>query len=62
MKIIEADQHYLRANPFNPFIRKNLAEAFYNVGDRNQACEELLKAIASGAQLRVRVPAAGGLV
>ena len=45
MKIIKADQHYLKANPFNPFIRKNLAEAFYNVGDRNQACEELLKAI-----------------
>ena len=44
-RIIETDQHLLRANPFNPFIRKNLAEAFYNVGDRDRACEELLKAI-----------------
>jgi O-antigen ligase len=44
-KIIEVDQHLLKVNPFNPFIRKNLAEAFYNLGDRNQACEQLLKAI-----------------
>jgi O-antigen ligase len=44
-KIIAADVQSLAANPFNPFIRKNLAEAYYNIGDRNQACEELLKAI-----------------
>jgi tetratricopeptide (TPR) repeat protein len=44
-RIAETDQHLLRANPFNPFIRKNLAEAFYNLGDRNRALEELLKAI-----------------
>jgi O-antigen ligase len=44
-KIVAADLHALAANPFNPFIRKNLAEAYYNLGDRNQACEELLKAI-----------------
>jgi O-antigen ligase len=44
-KIIAADQRMLQANPFNPFIRKNLAEAFYNLGDRHQAREELLKAI-----------------
>ena len=44
-RIADADQHLLRANPFNPFIRKNLAEAFYNLGDRNRACEELMKAI-----------------
>jgi O-antigen ligase/Tfp pilus assembly protein PilF len=44
-KIIAADLQALAANPFNPFIRKNLAEAYYNIGDRNQACEELLKAI-----------------
>jgi O-antigen ligase len=44
-KIIAADLHSLRVNPFNPFIRKNLAEAYYNIGDRNQAVEELLKAI-----------------
>ena len=45
-RIIETDQHLLRANPFNPFIRKNLAEAFYYIGDRDRACEELLQAIA----------------
>jgi tetratricopeptide (TPR) repeat protein len=44
-KIIETDLHLLRANPFNPFIRKNLAEAFYNLGDRYRAREELRKAI-----------------
>ncbi|HET9943778.1 MAG TPA: O-antigen ligase family protein [Terriglobia bacterium] len=44
-RIAEADQHLLRANPFNPFIRKNLAEAFYNLGDHNRAREELMKAI-----------------
>ena len=44
-RIAEADEHLLRANPFNPFIRKNLAEAFYNLGDRNRALEELLKAV-----------------
>jgi tetratricopeptide (TPR) repeat protein len=44
-KIAETDEHLLRVNPFNPFIRKNLAEAFYNLGDRSRACEELLKAI-----------------
>jgi O-antigen ligase len=44
-KIVDADQHLLRANPFNPFIRKNLAEAFYNLGDKHQAREELRKAI-----------------
>ena len=44
-RIAEADQHLLRANPFNPFIRKNLAEAFYNLGDHNRAREELIKAV-----------------
>jgi len=45
-KIIEADRRVLDANPFNPFIRKNLAEGLYNIGEREQACEELLRAIA----------------
>jgi len=44
-KIVDVDRASIAANPFNPFIRKNLAEALYNLGDRNQACEELLKAI-----------------
>src|SRR5262249_48681343 len=44
-KIIETDRHLLAANPYNPFIRKNLAEAFYNLGERSQARQELLKAV-----------------
>ena len=44
-RIIETDRRLLAANPYNPFIRKNLAEAFYNLGERNQAREELLKAV-----------------
>jgi tetratricopeptide (TPR) repeat protein len=44
-KIIKVDRHLLEINPFNPFVRKNLAEAYYNLGDRHQAREELLKAI-----------------
>ena len=44
-KIVKVDQHLLEINPFNPFVRKNLAEAYYNLGDRHQAREELLKAI-----------------
>ena len=38
-------QHQLRADPFNPFIRRNVAEAFYNLGDRNRAYEELTRAV-----------------
>jgi tetratricopeptide (TPR) repeat protein len=44
-QIIEVDRHLLEINPFNPFVRKNMAEAFYNLGDRHQARQELLKAI-----------------
>jgi tetratricopeptide (TPR) repeat protein len=44
-KIIQVDRHLLEINPFNPFVRKNLAEAYYNLGDRYQARQELLKAI-----------------
>jgi O-antigen ligase len=44
-KIIDADQRRLQVNPFNPFVRRNLAEAFYNLGDRHLAREELLKAV-----------------
>ena len=44
-RIADTGKHQLRADPFNPFIRKNIAEAFYNLGDLNRACEELLKAI-----------------
>jgi hypothetical protein len=47
---------------FNPFIRKNLAEAYYNVGDRHQAIEEHPASYRDGAKLRPRVSAAGSLV
>jgi O-antigen ligase/Tfp pilus assembly protein PilF len=44
-RIIETDRRVLQTNPFNPFIRKNLAEALYNSGNRDEAREELLKAV-----------------
>jgi predicted Zn-dependent protease len=31
--------------PFNPFIRKNLAEALYNSGSKADATNELLRAV-----------------
>jgi tetratricopeptide (TPR) repeat protein len=45
-KIVAADRHVLAANPFNPFIRRNLAEALYNIGAKDEAAAELQKAIA----------------
>ena len=44
-RIVEADRLGLEASPFNPFIRKNLAEGLYNLGKREQACVELQKAL-----------------
>ena len=44
-RIASVAQHQLRADPFNPFIRRNVAEAFYYLGDRNRAYEELTKAV-----------------
>jgi len=43
--IVSADQLGLRANPYNPFIRKNLAEALYNLGHKQEALEELQKSV-----------------
>jgi tetratricopeptide (TPR) repeat protein len=43
--IVSADQLGLRANPYNPFIRKNLAEALYNLGQKQEAIEELKKSV-----------------
>jgi len=43
--IVATEQHRLQYTPFNPFIRKNLAEALYNLGQREQAIEELRKAV-----------------
>jgi O-antigen ligase len=45
LQVIETDRHVLHTNPYNPFTRKNLAEALYYTGNRRQAIEELLKAI-----------------
>jgi len=43
--IVEIDSLRLQYTPFNPFIRKNLAEALYNLGQKDQAIEELRKAV-----------------
>jgi tetratricopeptide (TPR) repeat protein len=45
-RIVETNRRALTGNPFNPFVRKNLAEALYHLGEREQAYEELLKAVA----------------
>jgi O-antigen ligase len=45
MRIIQVDREILRIDPVNPFIRKNLAEALYNVGDHENAEEELNRAV-----------------
>ncbi len=44
-RLIEANQAVLELDPFLPFIRKNLAEAFYRSGNRAKAYEELLKTV-----------------
>ncbi|PYS39048.1 MAG: hypothetical protein DMG14_15465 [Acidobacteria bacterium] len=35
----------MRVDPFNPFVRKNLAEALYITGQRNEAEYELARAL-----------------
>lgn len=45
LRIIENNRKALAANPFSPFIRKNLAEGLYNLGQKDLASNELLKAI-----------------
>jgi O-antigen ligase len=45
LRIIETDRGILRIDPFNPFVRKNLAEALYNSGFREEAERELHLAI-----------------
>jgi tetratricopeptide (TPR) repeat protein len=44
--IVLTDRRLLAVNPFNPFIRRNLAEALYNLGDRGAAERELREATA----------------
>jgi O-antigen ligase len=43
--IVSTNRMRIQHTPFNPFIRKNLAEALYNLGEKQQAVEELLKAV-----------------
>jgi O-antigen ligase len=40
-RIADAGRHVLRASPINPLARKNLAEALYNLGEKEQAYEQL---------------------
>jgi tetratricopeptide (TPR) repeat protein len=44
-RIIETDLHILKRDPFNALVRKNLAEAFYNSGQRERAYKELHRAL-----------------
>ncbi|MBI4472593.1 MAG: hypothetical protein HY646_07985 [Acidobacteria bacterium] len=45
LKIVETDRQVLERDPFNPFVRRNLAEALYHSGSREEAQQELSKAI-----------------
>jgi O-antigen ligase len=44
-RIVETDKLVLKMSPFNPFVRKNLAEGLYNLGKHEEACAELEKAL-----------------
>jgi tetratricopeptide (TPR) repeat protein len=44
-EIVRLDTQLLEIDPFIPFARKNLANAYYNLGDFEQAFLELKKAI-----------------
>lgn len=44
-EIATVDRSILRVDPFDPFIRKNLAEALYRDGRRKEAEEELERAV-----------------
>ena len=44
-RIIDNDLQVLQIDPFIPFVRKNLANAYYQLGDRGQAFHELNQAI-----------------
>jgi tetratricopeptide (TPR) repeat protein len=43
--IIQVDRDLLRIDPFDPFTRKNLAEALYHSGLRREAKQEMMKTI-----------------
>jgi len=44
-QIAAVDRQVLSLDPVNPFVRKNLAEALYNSGDKAAAIQELSRAI-----------------
>jgi len=44
-RIIEVNRRLLVIDPVNPFVRRNLAEALYNIGDRQGAEGELRRAL-----------------
>ena len=44
-QIVATERLRIQHTPFNPFIRKNLAEALYHLGEKQQAIEELRKAV-----------------
>ncbi len=45
LQIAAVDRYILTIDPFNPFVRRNLAEALYNSGSREEAERELNRAI-----------------
>ena len=44
-RILENDTQLLQIDPYIPFVRKNLASAYYNLGQHERAMDELQKAI-----------------
>jgi len=44
-RIVSTERQRVQFTPYNPFIHKNLAEALYNLGQKQQAIEELQKAV-----------------
>jgi O-antigen ligase len=45
LKIVAVDRDLLRISPFDPFVRRNLAEALYNSGSVEEAERELTRAL-----------------
>jgi O-antigen ligase/Flp pilus assembly protein TadD len=45
-KIIQVDTQILEIDPFLPFVRKNLAASYYNIGQFDRAFTELQRAVA----------------
>jgi O-antigen ligase len=45
LRIVTVDRHILEIDPFNPFVRKNLAEALYMSGAKEEAQQELERAL-----------------